>query len=67
MAVENPSWGEGHIADELSLKPGILVDSRTVGNTLSKAGDPGSRLDNDGVHSFAIMPMQLSLAISSRQ
>jgi putative transposase len=27
MAEENPSWGEGRIADELSLKLGIFVDS----------------------------------------
>jgi len=31
MAQENPIWGEGRIADELSLKLGLLVDSRTVG------------------------------------
>jgi hypothetical protein len=31
MAGENPSWGEGRIADELSLKLGLLVDARTVG------------------------------------
>ena len=31
MARENPSWGEGRIADELSLKLGLFVDTRTVG------------------------------------
>lgn len=34
MARENPSWGEGRIADESSLKLGLLVDSRTVGKYL---------------------------------
>src|SRR5262250_3118421 len=27
MAHENPSWGEGRIADELSIKLGLFVDS----------------------------------------
>ena len=30
MAQANPSWGEERIADELSLKLGLFVDSRTV-------------------------------------
>jgi len=37
MAGENPSWGEGQIADELSLKLGLLVDARTVGKYLNQA------------------------------
>lgn len=40
MAEENPSWGEGRIADELSLKLGILVDSRTVGKYIKQSGRP---------------------------
>ena len=40
MAAENPSWGEGRIADELSLKLGLLVDSRTVGKYLKRSGRP---------------------------
>jgi putative transposase len=40
MAGENPSWGEGRIADELSLKLGLLVDARTVGKYLKRAGRP---------------------------
>ena len=40
MAQENPSWGEGRIADELSLKLGLLVDSRTVGKYLKQSGRP---------------------------
>jgi hypothetical protein len=38
MARENPSWGEGRIADELSLKLGLFVDSRTVGKYLKENG-----------------------------
>jgi putative transposase len=30
MAKENPTWGEERIADELSLKLGVLVSPRTV-------------------------------------
>ena len=30
MAAENPTWGQGRIADELKLKLGILVSPRTV-------------------------------------
>ena len=40
MARENPSWGEGRIADELSLKLGVLVDSRTVGKYMKQSGRP---------------------------
>jgi putative transposase len=40
MADENPSWGEGRIADELSLKLGLLVDSRTVGKYLNQCKRP---------------------------
>jgi len=31
MAEENPSWVKGRIADQLSLKLGTFVDSRTIG------------------------------------
>jgi putative transposase len=40
MAQENPSWGEGRIADELSLKLGLFVDSRSVGKYLKQGGRP---------------------------
>ena len=40
MAGENPSWGEGRIADELSLKLGLLVEARTVGKYLKQASRP---------------------------
>jgi len=42
MARENPSWGEGRIADELSLKLGLLVDTRTVGKYLKLGGRPAA-------------------------
>jgi putative transposase len=34
MAAENPTWGEERIANELKLKLGIRVSSRTVGKYL---------------------------------
>lgn len=40
MGRENPSWGEGRIADELSLKLGLYVDPRTVGKYLKEDGGP---------------------------
>ena len=42
MAKENPSWGERRIADELSLKLGLLVDPRTVGKYIKRSGRPRS-------------------------
>jgi len=41
---ENPSWDEGRIEDELSLKLGILVDSRTVGKYMKDCNALGDRL-----------------------
>jgi putative transposase len=47
MARENPTWGEGHIANELKLKLGIRVSPRTVGKYLAQGPrrmrDPGQR------------------------
>jgi len=47
MARENPSWGERHIANELKLKLGIRVSSRTIGKYLSQGPrrkpDPSQR------------------------
>jgi len=40
MANENLSWGERRIADELSLKLGLRVDPRTVGEYRRQAGRP---------------------------
>jgi transposase InsO family protein len=39
-STENPSWGEGRIADELSLKLGIFADARTVGKYMKQSGRP---------------------------
>ena len=36
MAMENPSWGEGRIANELLLKLGLRVSPRTVGKYMPK-------------------------------
>jgi len=40
MASENPAWGEERIADELSLKLGVLVSPRTVHKYLRCTGGP---------------------------
>ncbi len=40
MAMENPSWGEERIANELLLKLGLRVSPRTVGKYMPKRG-PG--------------------------
>ena len=39
MAKENPTWGEERISDELSLKLGLHIDSRTIRKYL-KQGRP---------------------------
>ena len=36
MARENPTWGQERIADELSLKLGILVSPRTVSQVVEE-------------------------------
>ena len=38
MAMENPSWGEERIANELKLKLGIQVSPRTVGKYVHSGG-----------------------------
>ena len=46
MTEENPTWGQGRIADELALKLGILVSPRTVGAywpNLSDSRGPSSQ------------------------
>jgi ribosomal protein L22 len=48
MARANPTWGEERIADELRLKLGLTVSSRTVGRYLrglrpSRGGRPAQR------------------------
>jgi hypothetical protein len=51
MAADNPTWGQERIANELHLKLGILVSSRTVAKSLRRGGlartpDPKQRLLN---------------------
>jgi len=43
MAVNNPTWGQARVADELSLKLGILVSPRTVRNYWPHDQDAGPR------------------------
>jgi len=49
MAADNPPWGEARIADELRLKLGIRVSSRTVrkyltgGFSSGRTPDPAQR------------------------
>jgi putative transposase len=43
MAVNNPTWGQERVADELSLKLGILVSPRTVRNYWPHDLDAGRR------------------------
>jgi hypothetical protein len=45
MARENPSWGEERIANELSLKLGLFVDPRTIGDRDRLASDPALQCD----------------------
>jgi putative transposase len=45
MALENPTWGQERIADDLLLKLGLLVSPRTVRKYMPShcVGDPGKR------------------------
>ena len=43
MAANNPTWGQERVADELSLKLGILVSPRTVRNYWPDDLDSGPR------------------------
>ncbi len=38
MAADNPTWGQERIVNELHLKLGILVSSRTVAKYLRRGG-----------------------------
>ena len=38
MAADNPTWGQERIANELQLKLGILISSRTVAKYLRRGG-----------------------------
>lgn len=45
MALENPTWGQERIANELLLKLGLRVSPRTVRKYMPSdcVGDPGNR------------------------
>jgi putative transposase len=45
MARDNPTWGEERIADELSVKLGLHVSSRTVGKYLERNQPGGGSRD----------------------
>jgi putative transposase len=45
MAMDNPSWGEERIANELLLKLGLHVSPRTVGKYMPKRGPGKPRSD----------------------
>jgi putative transposase len=56
MVEENPTWGQGRVADELALKLGILVSPRTVGAYWPKLPDyrgPSSQRWNSFVRNHA--------------
>jgi hypothetical protein len=62
MASENPTWGQARVADELSLKLGIILSPRKVrkycrGSQAISAGEES--LHNSGRPSWAIMPARL--------
>ena len=66
MARENPTWGEERIANELSLKLGILVSpapSADISTCRRAAGPPG----NGGRLSSGTTPRPLLRATSSYQ
>ena len=56
-ASENPSWGEWRIANELSLKLGLLVDPRTVGKYL-KQGATTSTAPQPAMGNFCSEPCE---------
>lgn len=43
MTRRDPSWGDGRISDELSLKLGVLVDPRTAGKYMKRSRSSARR------------------------
>lgn len=67
MAKENPTWGQGRVASELSLKLGIYVSPRgrcEHTGLRSRIGDADVHSRNLGRRSFGITPARSLLVIS---
>jgi putative transposase len=64
MVEENPTWGQGRVADELALKLGILVSPRTVGTYWPNQPPAEASHRSAGTASFAITPDRCLPAIS---
>ncbi len=62
MADENPTWGEGRIADELSLKLGCSWMRRPLANSSSKRADRVYHAISDGLPLSRIRRLKLSPA-----
>jgi hypothetical protein len=45
MAAENPTWGEGRIANELKLKLGVQISPRTIRKYIDRGTHPDRRPD----------------------
>jgi len=52
MALNNPTWGQERVADELSLKLGILVSPRTVAAYWPDSLDSGPRISTQRWSTF---------------
>jgi len=73
MARANPTWGEARIADELRLKLGLTVSSRTVGRYLrrlrpSRGGRPAAQRWATFVrnHAQAVLACDFFMAVTAR-
>lgn len=71
MVEENPTWGQGRVADELALKLGILISPRTVGaywpNQSGNRG-PSSQRWNTFVrnHSRSLLACDFLVVVTAR-
>jgi transposase InsO family protein len=62
MAAENPSWGCRRIADELRVKLGIAISSRTVRKYLPKSTRPRGRSRDQAWATFVRNPARAVFA-----
>jgi len=67
MALENPTWGQERIANELLLKLGLKVSPRTVRKYMPNpcVGDPGKRSQSQRWFTFVRCSGSLSLCDSN--